>query len=892
MKILKLIAFFLLTATVTFAQQSGVKGTIKDVTTGDPLIGVNVVLSNGKGTVTDTAGKFFIPADSGSYTIQIAYIGYLTQTVKAVVKKSAPLTLAVSMESRTLSAVEVVADIAKTRETPIAFSNIDAKKIEEELASRDIPLLLNSTPGVYATQSGGGIGDSRITIRGFNQQNIGVLVDGIPVNDMENAQVYWSNWDGLGDITRNIQIQRGLGASKLAIASVGGTINIITRGLEAKKAISYSQEYGSDMLLKETLAMTTGRMKGDWGITVSGTRKTGNGWVDQTPLHEWAYFVKVEKRIKTHTISAGANAAPQSHGQRSFLQPINTYDANFGKNIGTTVSTTTPALNYGTAYNTHWGPIDRWTHGANAGDSIHNRSNLNERLNYFNKPLFNLSDYWTINDKLYLSTVLYASFGTGGGTSLNAAVPTLPNGQLNFQTIYNTNYTNPFLINPAISPTQHRSQDWIKSSINNHQWYGGLSTLTWKLNKEINLTAGLDMRWYKGSHYYQLYDMLGGDYILDNANANQTSNVKRLGDKYGRDYDGYVKYAGAFLQAEYVKEKMSSFVTLTGVETGYQRVDNFRLAVDTTKAQTLPARTPAEWYSGYGIKAGANYNLNEHHNVYVNAGYIVKAPPFNSVFDANNAVVPGVYNQKIASIELGYGFKSRMFAANVNTYYTDWKNKPLDFPGSYSPTTGPNAGETFSYNINGLNALHKGVELDFAFKPAKQVEIGGVVSYGDWKWNSKDTAHVYDANGNTVGKVGFDATGVHVGNTAQSQYGANIRYAPFKHFYVKAQATLFSRIYSNLDPTTLNSLNQYYNIHHGENHDSWRMPDYYTVDFHAGYTFRISHFDLNLAAHLLNAFNQEYISDANNGYNFNAATATVFFAQGRRFLLSMKVTFN
>ena len=92
--------------------------------------------------------------------------------------------------------MEVVADVARTRETPVASTSIAPKKIEEQLASQDIPLLLNKTPGVYATQQGGGDGDSRINIRGFNQRNVAVMVDGIPVNDMENGWVYWSNWFG------------------------------------------------------------------------------------------------------------------------------------------------------------------------------------------------------------------------------------------------------------------------------------------------------------------------------------------------------------------------------------------------------------------------------------------------------------------------------------------------------------------------------------------------------------------------------------------------------------------------------------------------------------------------------------------------------------------------
>ena len=114
-----------------------------------------------------------------------------------------------------------VADIAKDRKTPVAVSTIKEGAIVEKLGNQEFPEVLNSTPSVYATKAGGGFGDSKINIRGFQNENIAVMVNGMPVNDMENGKVYWSNWAGLSDVTSAMQVQRGLGASKLAIASVG-----------------------------------------------------------------------------------------------------------------------------------------------------------------------------------------------------------------------------------------------------------------------------------------------------------------------------------------------------------------------------------------------------------------------------------------------------------------------------------------------------------------------------------------------------------------------------------------------------------------------------------------------------------------------------------------------
>ncbi len=217
---------------VAFAQKQPVSGVIKDSLSGETIIGANIViLGTTTGTTTDINGHFTLMLNKGKYGLQVSYIGY-TGVVKNIVVSDAPVTLDFNIKAAIeIEGVEIIADYAKVRETPVAFTTILPARIEERLSGQDIPLLLNKTPGVYATQQGGGDGDARITIRGFNQRFVAVMLDGIPVNDMENGWVYWSNWFGLDAVTRDIQVQRGLGRSKLALPSVGGTMNIVTKGI-------------------------------------------------------------------------------------------------------------------------------------------------------------------------------------------------------------------------------------------------------------------------------------------------------------------------------------------------------------------------------------------------------------------------------------------------------------------------------------------------------------------------------------------------------------------------------------------------------------------------------------------------------------------------------------
>lgn len=403
-------------------------GTIKDSETGEGLIGATVLVKSGVGAVADLEGNFKLQLPKGDYTIEVSMLGYSKYVQK--IKLYAHKKIDVKLENRVLDEVEVVANVAQVRETPVAFSSISATKIQEELGSQDISMIANTTPGAYASSSGGGSGDSRVTLRGFDQRNIGVLVDGIPVNDMENGQVYWSNWDGLKDITKTLQIQRGLGASKLAISSVGGTMNFITNGIEQKQQLTVKKEWGNNMYNLMALSYNSGLINNKWGFTLAGTYKSGDGWAEGTWTNAYSYFAKIQYMPNSrHIISIGANGAPQSHGQRSSKMQIVVYDKEYAKKLGVNsdsvlrswvVNANGTPNNSSIKYTTPTqGNRDlRW----NPDQAMLNGNMFNDKINYYHKPLFNLNHFWKISEKTNLSTVVYASIGKGGGTGYSPSL--------------------------------------------------------------------------------------------------------------------------------------------------------------------------------------------------------------------------------------------------------------------------------------------------------------------------------------------------------------------------------------------------------------------------------------------------------------------------------------
>ena len=186
-------------STVMYAQ-STITGKIIDGDLNSPLPGANVIVKGTtNGTTTNFDGDFSITAKSSSGEIVISYVGYVSQTIAfngdtdlgSIIMKSSNVGL---------DEIMIVASVAVDRKTPVAVSTVKAADIELKLGTQEFPEVLKSTPGVYVTKQGGGFGDGDIRLRGFNSENVAVMINGVPVNDMENGRVYWSNWAGLGDV--------------------------------------------------------------------------------------------------------------------------------------------------------------------------------------------------------------------------------------------------------------------------------------------------------------------------------------------------------------------------------------------------------------------------------------------------------------------------------------------------------------------------------------------------------------------------------------------------------------------------------------------------------------------------------------------------------------------
>ena len=285
------IAVFLMT--VTAFSQGTITGTVLDGDSNSPLPGATVMVKGTtNGTSSDFDGNFTINVSSATGTLVVSYIGFDSKQISFTASGNiGSIVLEPNAEELEGVIVTGVQDIAKDRKTPVAVSTIKAEEIQLKLGSQEFPELLNTTPSIYATKSGGGFGDARVNIRGFDTNNSAVMINGVPVNDMENGQVYWSNWAGLSDVTSAIQVQRGLGSSKLAVSSVGGTINVVTKTSLNAEGGAIGATVGNDGYVKTLASYSSGLLDNGFSASMLISRTGGSMYADGTEFEGYNFFM-------------------------------------------------------------------------------------------------------------------------------------------------------------------------------------------------------------------------------------------------------------------------------------------------------------------------------------------------------------------------------------------------------------------------------------------------------------------------------------------------------------------------------------------------------------------------------------------------------------------------
>ncbi len=917
MKRLLLLTCTVMMACVAMAANLVCTGTVVDEQD-EPLIGasVSVVGKVSIGTTTDVDGRFKLSVPQGTKQLQISYVGYKPCTVAASADMG---TIKLEPSTAMLADVVVTQSVGRTRETPVAMSTIPAEDIEFKLGNQELLEILKTTPGIYTRSEGGGWGDAKTRVRGFQSENVAMLINGIPVNDQEWGGVYMSNWAGLSEVASSIQTQRGLGATMLSTPSIGGTINITTRTIDVEKGGSVWYGMGNDALNQIGFKVSTGLMSNGWAVTVLGSRKWADGYIQGTNYNAYNWFVNITKRINDkHQIGFTGFGAPQWHWNRNYNNGLSIEG---WQNVRDYMDGESPYR-----YNPTFG--------------YYNGQEFNYIKNFYHKPQLALNHIWQINEKSSLSTSIYASITSGGGrngtgrtvydeegnsTSYSGQWYGATDGKLN--TYWRTpegyfDYDGIMQMNAA---SKSGSNMVLINNLNSHETYGLLSSykrdFKFRNGDKIKFIAGIDMRYYIGHHKTELIDLFGGDYYIDNYNRNKvyaTNNAVHnrndtewvyaklhVGDVIGQDYNGYTAQEGAYAQGEYTLLDNRLNIVLAGAlnNNTYWRKDFYYYDAEHARSETKN-------FMGGTIKGGANYNLDRHNNVFFNAGFISRAPFFSyGVFlqtKTSNVTNPDPLNEKTYSFEIGYGYHSQWLAVDINAYYTKWLDKTMSKGDQIDPSTAQDGSTAWNFAMSGVDARHTGIEFAAKVKPARWVEFDAMFSLGDWIWDSDATGYFYNQDGYPIKnlngglasgilaedhlKATLNQKGVKVNGSAQTTSSIGITLKPFKGFRFGADWSASFRNYSDLYITSSN-LDGGSVVEAGT---PWRIPWGNQLDLSASYRFKLGDFDAILYGNVNNLCDYNYVTQAQTpvgavGTWKNADR--LFYSFGRTYSLKLKINF-
>ncbi len=844
----KFIGALLLTLAFSLGAFSQTKGKVVDQSTNEPLVGAHVQFKT-EHTTTGLEGEFELKTTKINDIITISYLGY---GKKQYTVNGGNVVISLNPEENSLAEVVVVGkgviDVAQGRKTPIAVSTIKMAEIQAKIGSNDITQVLVNTPSIYVAGQSGGFGDSRISVRGFQQDNTAFLLNGQPINGMEDGKMYWSNWSGMGDIANAIQIQRGLGSSKLAISSVGGTVNFITKTIDKREGGFVSTNVGNDNYLKTTATYSTGLMKNGLAVTTMFSHWQGDGFNDGTQGQGQNYFISLGYKLNDkHNFNFLITGAPQWHNQ------------NFSKRIS-------DYLGFGRKYNNNYGYL--------------NGQFLSERVNFYHKPVANINWDYKISEKTNLSTVLYASWGRGGGTGnygasgnkkfkseLNPYTNQVQNTYIDFDQIYANNSA---IANGAGT---FANSYLIRSSMNNHSWYGVVSNLNTKLTENLNLNLGVDLRTYDGTHYRQVNNFLGltnftdsrrlrgANHQMQGVNVLQTVTESLSTNPWGAsfnnlsesqridyDYSETINYGGIFGQLEYSKDNFSAFVQGSLSNQTHVRFDRYDYLPEYEKSEKVENL-------GYNLKAGGSYTINDKHSFYVNTGLYSRQPYHDNIYlNFTNEVNPLTSNEKIFGLEGGYTFKSKFISGSVNAYRTSWKDRVVSssrvvtLPTETIGTTVLTQGDLVYKSNLGVEQIHSGVEVDFIVKPTTKLDIKGFASIGNWEYNGSSITRQIDENQNVLTETLVDVDGGKVGDAAQTTWGLGAKYEVLRGLSVDADWRTYDKLYASVGAVKENLL----------------LPTYDLVD--AGVSYKLllgknKKDNLTLRVNINNLFDEVYLSE-------------------------------
>jgi iron complex outermembrane recepter protein len=754
-----------------------------------------------------------------------------------------------------LEEIILTASFVREKQSPLRLTTIDSREIERKGAGRTYPELMRGIPGVYATSETGSYGDAKINIRGFKQENISVMLNGIPISGLVTGNMFWNNWLGLVDATHSIQVQKGIGGSMLSDNSVGGTINIITKTAGTKAGASagiFVTDYG---LAKSFLSLNTGQNTKGWAMSAMASYGWGEAYPQMTDVSSWAYMVNISKRINSrNSLLFTVLGSPERHQQRSARLSSEEIE------------------NYGLRYNKNWGYLTGVAGNLTgvAGNPGRTARNLSE--NFYHKPYLTLHHFYKSGKNTEISNSIYLSVGNGGGrwseSKGKRIIDYRKDGLIDWEAVVQENIDIKNREGYAFGMASGSATNILSDYLAGHTQSGFKSNIKITPLDGWEIQSGVHYQYYSTWEKEKITDLLGGDFWYEDyankslAGVAGRNPVKVVGDYVRTNNGKTINHLTIYTSSSYKNKNWDIRAGVSAMGSTNQRWDKYNYTGNIASNIATGA--------GYSIKAGANRKLGRQSSLYLNAG-IYSRVPYNDVFfsSGNNNITDDVKNEKNLLTELGYRYIFDRGSIEITGYYALWKNKSIISNPYIQPDN-----TTLRYMIRGLDALHTGVELSAEYKPTRRVKLDAYASVGEWRWRNDVSAHIYDDySGVEVGVVNVYSNNLPVGDAPQTQLILNGEFEVSRNLFLNASWEHNARMYADFDPKERQNAN--------DRKDPYKIPSYSLFNAGAGWNFSIGRGEATLYFSINNILNKKHIERGKDGSDHTLNSFRGFWGSGR-----------
>lgn len=823
-KSLFIFLFGLISSLSALAQETIVKGSVKDAVTDEAIPDVTISI---EGTTlqeqTDGFGEFLFKTEVpfGEQMLKISKSGFLPKRYPIVVN-----------EGQTLNIQDMSLEVDRGSQADMFTITLSDDELNDDTGGSDnISGLLSSSKDVFQRTAAFEFSSSFFRVRGLDSDNGTVLMNGIEMNKFDTGRPQWSNWGGLNDVVRNQEFTQGLKPSAYNFGGVLGSTNIITRASSYREGgrITYSSSNRS-YTNRIMASYASGLMEDGWAYTVMAGRRWGDeGYQDATLYDSNSFFASVEKKInEKHSVNFTSIYAPNRRGKSS----ANTQEVYDLKGI---------------KYNEYWGYLD--------GEK------KNSRVKEVEEPILMLNHFWDISSKTKLNTNVGYQFGKIGNSRLDypggnnpspAYYQDLPsysladtdgsdyagayiaeqnflnNGQIDWNRIFDANVTNNISGSyAAYSLYEDRTDDkqWTFNSI-----------LTTEINDNIILNASVNYKKLKSENFAQIIDLLGSANGVLNVDSfssnpfdeNNPNAVAFEGDKFRYNYNLYANELAGYAQAQFKYSKIDFYLAGSVTKTDYQREGLYRNGNQTTDENGVEinnsfGKGDKIEFTGFGGKAGFTYKLSGKHLFDVNAGYITQAPNLRNTYTNSReshdyvGVINGkksndvnITEEKISSLDVSYIFRSPIVNAKLTGFYTKIEDaNEVSFFFTQGSSTG-----FIQEVLAGADKRHIGAELGVEAQVTPTLKLKGAASVGQYTYDNNPSLYVtstsddFIASDDAGNQTNLSGTELRTSNLKdykvaggpQSAYSVGFEYRDPDYWWFGATANFFTNTYVDVSP--------------------------------------------------------------------------------------------